>query len=440
MSYTAAIEFIEFSHAFGTRLNLHTMKTILQQLGSPHDRLNVIHVAGTNGKGSTSSHLASMLIAHGYRTGLFTSPHMHCYTERIRVNGVNISEEEFVSIFQQVKDLVMPLVETGQCPYPAMFDWMTLIGFVHFDRMLLDVVVLEVGLGGLEDATNVIDHPLAAVITPIDIDHVDVLGAELSGIAAHKAGIIKEGHPVIFHHQLPDADTVIRQRAAALNTPAYCLDQHNIQEVRADLKEQVFHFCHPLYPMEEISIRMMGVHQMNNASLALLTLLVLRHKGILDISDEALRSGLQQSFWAGRLEVVSQMPMIIIDGAHNLQGADILYQFLLENFADKKINFVMGMLNNKDIDGVLNKLAPLGNKLYFTRAHNPKAVNPVVMAEKINLLGKEVHAIEDMTEAVQLAVAETTLDEVLVITGSLYLVGDAKAILLQAMDEEKEAS
>ncbi len=440
MSYTAAIEFIEFSHAFGTRLNLHTMKHILQQLGSPHERLNIIHVAGTNGKGSTSSHLASMLMAQGYRTGLFTSPHMHCYTERIRINGVNISQEDFMSIFEQVKALVMPLVTEGLCPYPAMFDWMTLIGFVHFDRMLLDVVVLEVGLGGLEDATNVIDHPLAAVITPIDIDHVDILGAELSGIAAHKAGIIKEGCPVIFHHQLPDADVVIRQTAMKHSAPSYCLEANHIQPLQADLKEQVFNFSHPVHPMNEITIRMMGVHQMNNASLALLTLLVLRQTGILHITDDALRSGLQQSFWAGRLEVVSQMPLIIIDGAHNLQGADILYKFLLENFADKKINFLMGMLNNKDVDGVLNKLTPLGNKLYFTRAHNPKAVNPVDMADRIHLLGKEVHAIEDMTEAVQLAVAETTTDEVLVITGSLYLVGDAKAILLQTMDEQKEAS
>ncbi len=440
MSFTAAIEFIEFSHAFGTRLNLHTMKFILQQLGSPHERLKVIHVAGTNGKGSTSSHLASMLIAQGYRTGLFTSPHMHCYTERIRVNGVNISEDDFVSIFEQVKAMVMPLVTEDQCPYPAMFDWMTLIGFVYFDRMLLDAVVLEVGLGGLEDATNVIDHPLASVITPIDIDHVDILGAELSGIAVHKAGIIKEGNPVIFHHQLPEADIVIRQTATAHNAQAYCLEPNHIQPLQADLNEQIFNFSNPIYPMVEIKIRMMGVHQVNNASLALLTLLVLRDKGILDISDDALRSGLQQSFWAGRLEVVSQLPMIIIDGAHNLQGANILHTFLLENFPDRKINFVIGMLNNKDTDGVINKLAPLGNKFYFTRAHNPKAVDPVNLAEKIQLFGKDVHAIEDMTEAVQTAVAETTLEEILVITGSLYLVGDAKAILLQTMDEQKKAS
>ncbi|MDW7671862.1 MAG: Mur ligase family protein [Bacillota bacterium] len=351
MSITAAIEFIELSHAAGTRLDLPTLKMMLHQLGDPHQRLKVIHVAGTNG-----------------------------------------------------------------------------------------VVVLEVGLGGLLDATNVIDDPLVAVITPIDIDHVDILGDDLAVIAAHKAGIIKPLRPVIYHHQAPLVDEVIRTTAKQHQPPAYCLQPHDVIIHTANLKEQIFDFSHPLHPMSQLTIRMMGSHQTNNASLALLTIQVLRHHGLLEISDEALASGLQQSFWAGRLEILHQSPLVIIDGAHNLQGAQILQQFLADHFPDRKIHFLMGMLNNKDISGVLNTLMPLGQKLFLTRATNPKAVNPETLAEQVQLFGKEVYAIDSMTEAVETALMQTAADEVLVITGSLYLVGDARTILLQFLDQQREAS
>lgn len=440
MSITAAIEFIEFSHAFGTRINLHTMERLLQQLGNPHQRLKVIHVAGTNGKGSTSSFLASMLMAQGYRTGLFTSPHMHCYTERIRVNGMNIPEDDFSAIIENLKSLVMPLVQGGECPHPAMFDLMTLAAFVYFDRMMLDVVVLEVGLGGLEDATNVINQPLAAVITPIDIDHVDVLGHDLAGIAAHKAGIIKNGRPVISHGQLPVAESVIQKTAHLHHAPLFWMKPADVHVQASDLKEQVFHLVHPRYTMEHVSIRMMGLHQTRNAAVALLTLLVLRSRGDLIITDESLLQGLQNTLWAGRLEVLQHTPLVIIDGAHNLQGAEILQRFLLEHFPDRHINFLMGMLSNKDVEGVLDTLMPLGQKLFFTRAHSPKAVDPQSLANQVQLFGKEVHAIDSMAEAVQTALMQTAIDEVLVITGSLYLVGDAKSLLLQFMEQEKEAS
>jgi dihydrofolate synthase/folylpolyglutamate synthase len=440
MSIAAAIEFIEFTHSFGSRLDLPAMKMMLHQLGDPHQRLKVIHVAGTNGKGSTSSFLSSMLMAQGYRTGLFTSPHMHCYTERIRVNGASIPEEAFISIIDRIKELIMPMIERGECSYPAMFDLMTLSAFVYFDRMLLDVVVLEVGLGGLFDATNVIDNPLAAVITPIDIDHVDILGSDLAGIAAHKAGIIKPLRPVVYHHQVPLVDEIIRTTALRNQAPSYCLQPHDVTIHNSNLKEQIFDFSHPLNPMTQLTTRMMGNHQANNASLALLTLLALRHHGLLEISDEALTSGLQQSFWAGRLEVLHHSPLVIIDGAHNLQGAQILQQFLVDNFPDRKIHFLIGMLNNKDISGVLNTLLPLGQKLFFTNANNPKAVNPATLAEQVQLFGKEVFAIDSMSEAVEAALMQTSADEVLVITGSLYLVGDAKTILLQFLDQQREAS
>ncbi|SMP38132.1 bifunctional folylpolyglutamate synthase/dihydrofolate synthase [Anoxynatronum buryatiense] len=440
MSFASAIHYVETSHAFGTRLHLHTIHHLLHLLGNPHKQLHILHVAGTNGKGSTSSFLANMLTAEGYRTGLFTSPHMHCYTERIRINGVNIPEEELARIILQIESLITPMVQNGKCQHPAMFDLMTLAAFVYFGNAGLDYVVLEVGLGGLEDATNVIESPLAAVITPIDIDHVDLLGNSLSGIAAHKAGIIKHGRPVIYHHQLPEAETTIRSVAASLSAPLFCLESSHILPINSDLLEQHFHLNHPQYGLQDLHIRMLGDHQMSNAALAALTLLVLRDHGNLTISNEAILRGLLNTHWSGRLEVLHQSPLVIIDGAHNLQGAEILQHFLNTHLSDRKINFLVGMLNNKDIQGVLNTLLPLGHKLFFTRAANSKAVDPLLLAENVQFFGKEVYVVDSLPEAVEAAYLETSMDEVLVITGSLYLVGDAKAALLQFLDRQKEAS
>jgi dihydrofolate synthase / folylpolyglutamate synthase len=441
MTVASSVQFIEFVHSFGTRLDLPTMERILKQLGSPHLSLKYIHVAGTNGKGSTSSFLSSMLIAQGCRTGLFTSPHMHCYTERIQINGVNIPEDDFNEILQMLQEIVMPMVYRNECPYPAMFDLMTLMAFVYFGRSNMDYVILEVGLGGLEDATNVITDTLAAVITPIDIDHVDLLGSDLKQIAAHKAGIIKPGRPVVYHYQPHEADIVIRQTATYMDAPVTCLFHTDVNLISSELSVQGFDLLHPLYPMNDLKIRMPGKHQANNAALAALTLLTLRANGMIHIEDEAIRKGLFHSFWAGRLEVILHSPLVIIDGAHNLQGAEILRDFLLEHVAEKRINFLVGMLNNKDTQGIIDTLMPMGQKLFFTRANSPKAVNPDILAgQVVNLFGKEVFVIDSMLEAVQTALSQTSIDEVLVITGSLYLVGDAKSILITVMEHQKEAS
>jgi dihydrofolate synthase / folylpolyglutamate synthase len=440
LSVSSAVQFIEYAHSFGSKLELSTMKQILHHLGNPHQQLKCLHVAGTNGKGSTSAYLAGMLTSQGYRTGLFTSPHMHCYTERIQINGIKIPDEDFCEITELIQELILPMIYRQECPYPAMFDMMTLMAFVYFARSETEYVVLEVGLGGLNDATNVISQPLVSVITPIDIDHVDLLGSDLKGIAVHKAGIIKPGRPVISQYQPEAADTVIRGTASLNEAPLVQLQPSDIKLITSDLREQCFDLLHPLYPMSRLKIRMIGRHQTDNAALAVLTLLTLRSRGELDIDDEAIIRGLYQCFWAGRLEILNHAPLILIDGAHNLQGAQILQEFLLEHAADKKINFLMGMLDNKDIDGVIHTLLPMSQKVFLTRAAHPKAVMPNVLAGKVNLFGKEIHAIESMEESVNQALMLTSIDEVLVITGSLYLVGDVKSILVSRFNEQREAS
>lgn len=409
-------------------------------MGNPHQLLNFIHVAGTNGKGSTSSFLHSILLSEGYRVGLFTSPHLHCYTDRIRINGINIPQEEFAEILTLLSDPVNRLIQQYAI-YPAMFDLMTLIAFIYFSRKQLDYVVLEVGLGGLTDATNVIEDSLASVITPIAVDHVDVLGSDIRGIAHHKAGIIKENNIVVSHWQIPEVQEVIQEVATKQNAILQCFEERAISITHQDYLEQCFDFRGPYGEMKNLKIRMIGEHQINNACVAILTLLTLRHHNLIELSDEAIYKGLYLNSWPGRLELMNESPLLFIDGAHNLQGAEVLASAIKKFFSSKKINFVIGMLSNKDVSGVLNHLIPLCSRVIFTRPNNPKAMDPTQLASQVNYFGKEVYSCETIEDAIKLTLQlNPTQEEVTIFTGSLYLIGDVRKALLQHIETDEIAS
>lgn len=439
MNFWEAIQFIEKNHAFGTKLALESIGEILELLGNPHEHLRFIHVAGTNGKGSTSSFIHSMLTAEGYRVGLFTSPHLQCYTDRIRINGINITQEDFASVAEIVSVKVSSLLEKGLTP-PALFDMMTLMAFVYFAQEKVDYVVLEVGLGGLHDATNIIKSSLTSVITPIGIDHIDVLGSDIKKIAYHKAGIIKPKGLVVYHWQENDVEAVIQEVALEKNAKVYSLQPKDIELIQADIKEQIFHLSTCFGNYDNLKIKMLGKHQMNNASLAVLTLLALRENNLVPISDESIYRGLYNNFWAGRLELLLQNPYIFIDGAHNLQGSEVLKAAIEEYFGNRKINMIIGMLRDKDVEGVLNTLVPLCNKVVFTRPNSTRAIEPEELCNNTKLFGKETSIIPSLEEAVLYGLQNTSIDEVTIFTGSLYLIGDVKTILLNYLHNEKEAS
>lgn len=439
MNFWEAIQFIEKNHAYGTKLDLESIGEILQLLGNPHEHLKFIHVAGTNGKGSTSSFLHSMLTAEGYKVGLFTSPHLQCYTDRIRINGINISQEDFASIAEIISEKILPLIEKGLNP-PALFDIMTLMAFVYYAQEKVDYVVLEVGLGGLNDATNIIKSSLTSVITPIGIDHIDVLGDDVTKIAYHKAGIIKSKGMVVYHWQEADVETVIQEAALEKNAKIYSLQAKDIELIQTDIKEQIFHLNTYLGNYENLKIKMLGKHQVNNAALAVLTLLALRENDLISISNENIYRGLYNNFWAGRLELLLQNPYIFIDGAHNLQGSEVLKEAIEEYFGNKKINMVIGMLRDKDVEGVLNTLIPLCSKVVFTSPNSTRAMEPEELCNNSRLFGKETSIIPSLEEAVLYGLHNTAIDEITVFTGSLYLIGDVKTILLNYLNNEKEAS
>ncbi|MBM7614903.1 bifunctional folylpolyglutamate synthase/dihydrofolate synthase [Alkaliphilus hydrothermalis] len=436
MNFLEAIKFIEFCHSHGTRLTHWDMQLVLSNLGNPHQTLNFIHVAGTNGKGSTSSFIHSMLMAEGHQVGLFTSPHLHCYTDRLRINGINITKEEFAESMSLLQSHLEPLMgETIH--YPAMFDMMTLLAFVYYSRKQVDYVVLEVGLGGLKDATNVIENSLVSVITPIGIDHVDVLGSDLEQIAYHKAGIIKAGGIVVSHCQEEIVEKVIRSVSQGQGAELRFLEKEDVSILHQDIRDQSFDLNYATGILSDLKIKMLGEHQIYNAALATLTLITLREHNKLQISNEAIYKGLLQNSWAGRLELLMDNPLTFIDGAHNHQGASVLSSAIKAYFKDKKINLVMGMLSNKDVSGVLEQLVPLGNKIIFTTPRNPKAKDPHELANMVKSYNKEILVAETIKDSIELALEITQPDEVIIFTGSLYLIGDVRKNLV-VTEEDNE--
>jgi dihydrofolate synthase/folylpolyglutamate synthase len=412
------------------------MNKILSLLGDPHKNIRFIHVAGTNGKGSTSSYIHNILMAAGYKVGLYTSPHLHCYTDRIRINGVNIEKEDFVNITAYLKNIITSL-SPHEMPFPAMFDIMTLMAFVYYQYNNLDCVVLEVGLGGLLDATNIIEKSLASVITPIDID---ILGDDQKAIARHKAGIIKRNGLVVSHWQDSSVADVIKQASTDNGAQLYFLNKEDVSINEEGYKGQTFDFCSHGFELPSLTLQMIGRHQANNAALAILTLLILHEQKLIYIPSEAIYRGVYSNIWAGRLELIREHPLLFIDGAHNLQGAVVLAAAIERYFYGRKIKLVIGMLSNKDAAGFLNTLIPVCHQVIFTSPNNPKALEPAKLANQVAFLGKEVHVVERIDEAVMLALETTASNEVTIFTGSLYLIGDVRKIILNHVNSSIIAS
>ena len=440
MIFTEAVEFIEECHSHGTRLSLDNMRKILSLLGDPHKNIKYLHVAGTNGKGSTSSFIHSILMAAGYKVGLFTSPHLHCYTDRIRINNMNISKDDFVNITAYLQNIITSF-SPHEMPFPAMFDIITLIAFIYYQYQSVDYVVLEVGLGGLNDATNVIEESIASIITPIGIDHIDVLGNDVKEIARHKAGIIKRNGLVISSWQdNNDITAVIKEVAIDNNVPLFFLQKEDITPLEESYKGQSFDLSSNGFNLSNLKLQMIGQHQMQNASLAILSLLILQQQKLIYVPEDAVYKGVYSNIWAGRLELIQENPLLFIDGAHNLQGAEVLATAIERYFSGRRVNLVIGMLSNKDASGVLNILIPLCSRVIFTKPNNPKALEPYILANQVDFWGKEVHIAETLSDAVIKALETTGIDEVTIFTGSLYLIGDVRDILLNHISSNVIAS
>lgn len=415
MDYQSALEYIHAVQWAGHKPGLSRTRALLAALGSPQDKLKFVHVAGTNGKGSTAAMLASCLAAAGYKTGLYTSPFINRFNERIQINGAQIPDDALVRLVERIKPAADAMEDT-----PTEFEIITALGMLYFAGESCDIVVLEVGLGGALDSTNVITAPECAVITALGMDHVKELGPALADIARAKAGIIKDGCPVASYGGAPKADAVIRAEAAVHRAPLTEVDFTKLHVESGSLDAIYFSFD----GFEHIRLPLIGSYQPRNAALAITALRIMRAGGW-RISDTAIRSGLEAVNWPGRFELLRRSPAFVLDGSHNPHGMRATVQSLKERFPGEKFVFLVSIMADKDSGEMLRLLAPLARRFVAVAAHTPRAMPADVLAARIRGLGCEAEAAPSIEAGVARA-AELGGSGPVCALGTLYFSGDVR--------------
>ena len=413
MTIEQAMELIHGVEWRGSRPGLARVRELLHRLGDPQDGLQFVHIAGTNGKGSTAAMLASILRAAGYTTGLFTSPYLERFAERMQVNGVPVPDAEFAAVCEALQ----PCIAAMDDP-PTEFELVTAAAMLWFRRRGCDVVVLEVGLGGRLDATNVIAAPACAVITNIGLDHTEILGDTLEQIAREKAGILKPGTRAVSYPQTPEVRAVLHEICAQRGIPLTEADAAAIVPLTDGVDGQTF-----TYRGAEYTLPLLGAHQLRNAAVALETVTALRARGW-RIPDAAVRAGLAQVRWPARFELLRRAPWFVLDGGHNPQCAQTVADNLARYFPGRRITLLVGVLADKDYGKMYDQLAPLAARFITVTPHNPRALDAGELAAFLRRYGKPVTACDTIREGVSRMLADTPPDGTAVCCGSLYLLGD----------------
>ena len=394
--------------------NLDRIAYMLQAVGNPHLDTKFLHIAGTRGKGSTAAVTASVLTSAGYRTGLYTSPHLQCFRERIRIDGEMISEAELASLVEETQPIVEKM-SRSEIGAPSFFDVYTFLALMHFARKKVDFAILEPGLGGRLDATNVVT-PIACAITRIGVDHTEELGNTLAQIAGEKAGIIKPGVPVVTSEQPDEAMEVLegicRERECRL-VPAPTVEITHADEFGQKLRVNEL----------ELECPLLGAHQAENVGVAIGLIGPIRQMGI-SIPREAIIEGVRAVCWPGRFQIVRRNPHVILDGAHDETGAKALVATMRSLFPGRRVIVVFGMVRGHDTEAVARVLAPLADKVYVTAADSPRAVDPSVIQKYVS-----GDIVVPVAEAVVKAINEAGEEDVVLVTGSLYVVGEAMTAL-----------
>ncbi|ABR47603.1 FolC bifunctional protein [Alkaliphilus metalliredigens QYMF] len=426
MNYEQALTYIHDTYKFGRKLGLDNIKYLLNLLDNPHQKVKVIHVAGTNGKGSIASLIHSVLKTQGYRVGLYTSPYLEEFTERIRISGEDIPRERLAQVTEEVKMKIEEMVKSGQ-NHPTEFEVVTAIAFLYYAQEEVDFVVLEVGLGGRLDATNVINTPLLSIITPIGYDHTAYLGNTLKEIAFEKGGVIKEDGLTLVAPQEEEALQVLKKLSQERNNQLFMTNLQGLEIKKSTIEEQVFSCETYARAYENVEIKLLGAHQIENCCTALTAIDILKEHHDIEVSDESIYQGILETRWPGRMEVVQDEPTVIIDGAHNLQGGQALANTLKQLLSGRRITFVMGMLEDKEVDGFLNELIPLVDIVIATTPNSPRSMPANVLAGKMDVFKKPIHVEAEVRKAIEKGLALTGKDDVLLFAGSLYMIGEVRS-------------
>jgi dihydrofolate synthase / folylpolyglutamate synthase len=438
MNYDAAVQYLLSlgrelaapTQAAAAKFDLENIRILAERLDHPERAYPSVHIAGTNGKGSTAAFLESILRHAGFRTGLNTSPHLEQINERIRVDGQDINDEQFAAVVTYVHELIEKLLAEGQLrAHPTYFECVTAMAFAFFAAERVEMGIFEVGLGGRLDATNIL-APVVTILTRIDFDHENFLGHSLAGIASEKAGILKQGVPVVIAaEQRPEAHRVVVNRARELGCPivdtaeAYHTEEIAIDAgcVRARVTEVATGWSVKIAP------RLPGRFQLHNALNAVAAARLLAGSG-LRISDGAITRGIADATWPGRIEKLQSRPDIYLDGAHNPSAARELAVFLAENFAGKNIRLLFGAMRDKAVDEIAGILFPLATEVIFTEPRNPRAISAPQLAEISAHYAVSSRIIPDAEKALEYAIAQSGPGDAIFITGSLYLVGQLREL------------
>ena len=414
--FSATLEYLYGLEKFGMVFGLENISRILDIMGNPHKTLKAVHIAGTNGKGSVAGMIAGMLREEGYSAGAYTSPHLVSFTERITVNGEEIGEAEVVELTEHLREKIQ---KKDKDRFFTFFDFTTAIAFEYFRRKKVDIAVIETGLGGRLDSTNVIE-PLVSVITNVSFDHTAYLGNTIEAIAREKAGIIKKGVPVVTGAADVPLD-IIYKAAKGIGSPVYSLWRNFSYEKTG---EQAMSYWGPSRALEGIRVNLKGDHQLANSAVALCAVDVLSTAGF-PVRDNAIFDSLSRIRCQGRLEEVRQRPTVLIDGAHNPSGIHVLTEFIKACYGDRKKILIFGVMKDKEYDRMLQEIVPAMDTTILTKPVTERALAPSLM----KAYAKGAIVAEDTRSALRTAKTLSGEDSLILVTGSFYTIGEARAII-----------
>jgi dihydrofolate synthase/folylpolyglutamate synthase len=413
-------KWISESYNFGTKPGLDRIRAILKLLGDPQNSLQYVHIAGTNGKGSTASYINNVLMKAGYKTGLYTSPGIHSINDRVCVNNRKIDDETASQLASRIKEAIDIVISNG-FEAPTQFEIITCIAFLYFNLVKCDIVVLETGLGGRLDATNVIEAPEVAVLTTINYDHMHILGNTFDQIAREKAAIIKKDCIAVCYDNVEEVNNIFHERCLEIKAEFRKVDFKKIHIEKFDINGQVFNYkdYHNVYT------EMLGKHQSRNASVAIEACVALQDKGF-NISYENIIEGIKSTSWEGRMEVVKRRPVLIIDGAHNAEGVDALVNNLKTYFPGKKIIFVLGMLDDKDVVTAIRSTEPVAAMYIAVSPDNARAIPAEKLAGIINEYCNNAVYNGTIKTGIEYALKSAGEEDVICVFGSLYMIDEVK--------------
>lgn len=426
MKYEEAMKYITEVGNFGSNYGLERTYKLLEHLGNPERDLKLIHIAGTNGKGSTTSMITEILMGEGYKVGMYTSPFIEEFEERIQINRNNIPKESLAILMDEIKVAVDKVIEAGY-NHPTEFEIITVLMLLYFKKENIDFGVIEVGLGGTLDSTNVI-KPIIQVITSISFDHTNLLGNTLDKIAREKAGIIKKGIPTVIYPQQEEVLKVIKNKCFEMDSELYIANNENLKFkniVNLDKPYQLLKYNNEI----DILLPLLGEHQIINLSVAMQAIEVLNNKNIIDISIANIVKSIKNVSWKGRLEVLSNNPYVVIDGAHNIQGIKTLSRNIKKYFKYENLYLILGILADKDVEEMIKIITPMAKKVYSVTPNSIRGELAESLKDEVSKFNKNCKAFDKYEEAYLEALNDASEKDLILASGSLYMIGDMRKII-----------